>query len=66
MSRVISAIMRIVQVLTQVSAHDVVTLAGGAALGAGLWMYDPRVALVVIGAVLLPLGLSARIRGWLA
>jgi len=66
MSRVIGAIIAIVHALTQVSAHDIVTLAGGAALGVGLWMYDPRVALVVIGAVLLPLGLSARIRGWLA
>ena len=67
--RVISGIIRssraIVHALTQVSAYDVVTLGGGIALGAGLWMYEPWVALVTIGAVLTPLGLSARLRRWL-
>jgi len=66
---VISGIIRsgraIVHVLTQVSAYDVATLGGGIALGAGLWMYEPWVALVVFGAVVMPLGLSARLRRWL-
>lgn len=69
MMGVISAIIRgisaIVHALTQVSAYDVVTMGGGFALGAGLWMYEPWVALVTIGAVLTPLGLSARLRRWL-
>lgn len=65
MNRLLRGIIAIVQALMQMSAGDVVTLGGGVALGAGLWMYDPRLALVVIGAVALPLGLSARLRRWL-
>lgn len=62
---VIRGIIAIAQALTQVSVVDVVTFLGGVALFAGLWMFDPRVALVAIGALMLALGLSARFRRWL-
>jgi len=55
----------IAQGLRQVSGVDVVTFAGAMALVAGLWAYEPRLALVVIGAIALPLGLSGRLRRWL-
>lgn len=66
---VISGIIRggraIVHALMQVNAVDVIGLGGGFALTAGLWLYEPWVALTVVGAVLMPLGLSARLRRWL-
>ena len=65
MIRVISAIMRIVQALIPFNARDMFTFFGGAALFAGLWMYEPWVALVAIGAPTMALGLSKRLRRWL-